>query len=371
MKTAYILYKNYLSPDGSQMSVGGIQTYITNLIPVVQKFGYKVHIYQHSEKDFETVKDGVTISGISKGKKKKEIIAAFKERLVREIDKERDLLIFGCETFSFESKEYRSIAIQHGIFWDKPYYGANTHFLYLKSFIGKARGAWKTIKRVSMARQLVCVDYNFVNWYRALTAYPMVRLNVVPNFSQIPELCPEKPKDVINIMFARRFFEYRGTRIFAKAIRPLLENRMNIHVTVAGAGPDEDYLREQLGNYKNVSFVKFSSDESLTIHADKHIAVVPTLGSEGTSLSLLEAMASGCAVICTNVGGMTNIVLDHYNGIMIPPEEQELHDALEELVKNEELRGKLSAKAYETVSESFSIAKWRRSWERIVKKAAE
>ncbi|WP_420491566.1 glycosyltransferase [Neobacillus drentensis] len=53
------------------------------------------------------------------------------------------------------------------------------------------------------------------------------------------------------------------------------------------------------------------------------------LGSEGTSLSLLEAMAAKCAEIATNVGGMTNIILDNYNGLIINPDESELYLALE------------------------------------------
>lgn len=368
MKTAYILYRNYLTPDGKQMSVGGIQTYITNLIPIVGRLGYKVHIYQRAVISFNVEKEGVLISGIVCGKEDKDIRQAFRSRLAKEIDKEKDLLIFGTDTLAFKSLDCRSIAIQHGIFWDIPYYQASTRFLYIKNFIGKAKHAWQIIMRVSNVRKLVCVDYNFVNWYRAISAYPLVKLDVIPNFTAIPDNIPSKPSNSINIIFARRFFDYRGTRLFAKAIKPLLASNDKIYITIAGEGPDEDYLRKEFGSISNVTFLKYSSKESLGIHADKHIAVVPTLGSEGTSLSLLEAMASGCAVICTNVGGMTNIVLDHYNGIIINPREDELRDALTELIEDECLRKNISHNAFETVSASFSIKKWRESWERVIKK---
>ena len=46
-------------------------------------------------------------------------------------------------------------------------------------------------------------------------------------------------------------------------------------------------MKAQLVDYSNVHFISYKSNESLLIHLDKDIAVVPTVGSEGTSLSLL------------------------------------------------------------------------------------
>lgn len=369
MKTAYIVYDNYLTPDGDKMSIGGIQTYITNLIPLLQEAGYCIHLYQQASLDFEISKGDVLITGVTiKGKKKKKKYVNYLKRILPPlIDQERDLLIFACETLAFESKNYRSIAIQHGIFWDMPFWNANTHFKYLIYYVRKAKRAWDTIMRVSSVRYLVCVDYNFVNWYRALTAYPLMKFNTIPNFTDIPTQRPVKPENKINIIFARRFFEYRGTRLFTKAIKPLLHNYPNLFITIAGEGPDEQFLKKEFDGFDRVRFIKYQSNQSLTIHIDKHIAVVPTLGSEGTSLSLLEAMASGCAVICTNVGGMTNIVLDHYNGLIINPDEKELCNALSELINERNLRERISQNAYDTALSSFSIKKWQHSWRKVIK----
>ncbi len=118
--------------------------------------------------------------------------------------------------------------------------------------------------------------------------------------------------------------------------------------------------------FKNVSFITYKSDESLSVHADKHIAVVPTLGSEGTSLSLLEAMASHCAVICTNVGGMTNIIIDRYNGLMINPNTEELYDAMKKAILDAKLRNRLAINAYNSVKEGFSFELWCEKWKSVL-----
>ena len=366
MKVAYIVCENYLTPDGNGMSVGGIQTYLTNLIPLFQNEGYKIHLYQKSLNDFESIKGDITITGVANTTSKKEYVKCIRKIILNQINQKNDLLLFGCDTLIFESKGLKSIAIQHGITWDIPVINTETRFRYLGNFLIKTKLAWQTLNRVSGVRTLVCVDYNFINWYRAVAPRPLIKFAVIPNFTNIPQEMPKKQDGNINIIFARRFWHYRGTRIFAAAIEPLLKERSDLTVTIAGEGPDATYLHEKLDCYSQVSFIKYSSSESLAIHADKHIAVVPTLGSEGTSLSLLEAMASGCAVICTNIGGMTNIVLDHYNGLIVNPDESDLRNSLKELIINPELRNRLSEKAFETVTVSFSIDKWRQSWRNVI-----
>ena len=237
---------------------------------------------------------------------------------------------------------------------------------YLKHYIGKCKRAWETIKRVSKVDHLVCVDYNFINWFRAIAPYIIPSYTVIPNFTRIPPLQPQKNGSTINIIFARRFFPYRGTRLFTKVSERLLIKYQNIRITIAGTGPDAEYIHNELDKYDNIHFTTYESSKSLQIHEGMDIAVVPTLGSEGTSLSLLEAMASGCAVVCTNVGGMTNIVFDGYNGLIINPDEDSLYYALEQLINHPESRALLQQNAYKTTKAAFSIEKWQERWKQVI-----
>ncbi len=350
------------------MSIGGIQTYITNLIPVLLAEGYEVHIHQRSTVDFTVNYCDAIIHGYRhKDNFSYPLFRYLFDKACPDINKKDDLLIFGSEACVVPCPGYNSIAIQHGIWWDIAQPQECSTLKYLYHFLYKSRMAWCTIKRDALVKTLVCVDYNFVNWYRALTLYPKNKLYVIPNFSETPDTLPEKVQSPIRIIFARRLQTYRGTRLFTHAITRILNEHKGIEVTVAGTGPDEQYMRERLEQLPEVTFTTYDSCDSLRIHSDKHIAVVPTTGSEGTSLSLLEAMSSGCAVICTNVGGMTNIVLDHYNGIMISPDEEELYQALKELINDAALRKALSARAYDTVCDSFSLEIWKNKWTRIIR----
>lgn len=363
---AHIIYYNYLNPDGEGMSIGGIQTYLTNLIPVLRRQGYDVTIWQRSAKDFHKVLDGCDVYGIPFRENWGKRVAKFLlDAALPHIDLPNDLLLYGCETCITRHVPCRTVAIQHGIFWDVP----KKEGAYLRGYVRKCLNAWKIIKRVSKVDHLVCVDNNFINWHRAITPYPKVKHIFIPNFTAIPSEMPSKEHEGISIIFARRFFPHRGTRLFANVIERILKEYKNIHVTVAGTGPDADYIHGKLDSFQNARFTTFSSEESLSIHKDMDIAVVPTIGSEGTSLSLLEAMASGCAVVCTNVGGMTNIVLSGYNGLMISPEEDELFDALATLIEDASLRARLQSNAYTCAKEAFSLKRWQDCWEKVIERS--
>ena len=364
---AHIIYFNFLQPDGNGMSIGGIQTYITNLIPVLRDCGYEVSIYQRSINNFHQDLEGYDVYGIGHPKNGcPEVAAAILEKALTHIDAHHDLLIYGCESCITRKVPYPTIAIQHGISWDIAQEECSP-LRYFRHYVGKCYLAWKTNQRVNKVDRLVCVDYNFVNWHRAITPYAKTKHIVIPNFAAIPPTLPAKNNDSIRIIFARRFFPYRGTRLFAHVATRLLQEYPNLFITIAGSGPDAAFMHEQLRGIKNVAFITYNSQNSLTIHQDQDIAVIPTQGSEGTSLSLLEAMAAGCDVVCTNVGGMTNIVLDGYNGLMTSTDEEAVYDALRRLIDNPSLRTTLQHRAYDTVKEAFSIDRWAQKWTEVIK----
>ena len=356
-----IIYAKYIDESSNKVSVGGIQTYIYYLCKILKKMNIKASVYQKSEDDFDRCIDGINVHGRRITSKKSD--KALSKRCIMESAPD-DVILFASEQFIIPTKQY-SIAIQHGVAWDKPeHLGIGDTFNRLFVFLRAIR-AYARIKKIEKVNKLVCVDYNFVNWYRTQVAHQNVETCVIPNFSQVGAYI-ESNNETVNIIFARRFFSYRGTRLFSSAIEKILAKYENVRVMIAGSGPDERFLREKFENNPKVEISSFETKDSLEIHKNYDIAVVPTLGSEGTSLSLLEAMASGCSVIATNVGGMTNIILDGYNGLIINPDEDELYLAMEKLINDKGLRMDLSRMAYETVQKSFSHEIWEKRWMRIL-----
>jgi glycosyltransferase involved in cell wall biosynthesis len=101
------------------------------------------------------------------------------------------------------------------------------------------------------------------------------------------------------------------------------------------------------------------------VYQQAHITIIPTVHSEGTSLSCLEALASRNAVIATNVGGLPNLILPEYNGLLIDPSAPSLVQALERLIEDPGLRERFGKRGRQ-VALSFSIKRWRVQWEQII-----
>lgn len=367
IKKAFIIYERYYDFETAKIVSGGVQTYITNLIPLLKKLGYECNLYQFtSDSNCNKIHiNNCTVSSVSNSKVNgKYITKKILNYIKEDFDNNNDLLIFADHILTEKNDALHSISIQHGIHWDIKKESSRNSF---RMFLSKARFAYNEHMRMKYVKHVVCVDYNFLNWYRTQVDIPKSNFTVIPNFTKIASI-NTKTDDIIKIIFARRFVKHRGTRVFAEAIEHILSEYENIEVTIAGRGPDEEYLHNKLDKWKNkVVFTQYKAEESLIIHSDKHIAVVPTIGSEGTSLSLLEAMSSQCAVICTDVGGMTNIVLNEFNGKIVPSDDSEkLYNAIKYYIDNPDRRKFIAMSGYETVKYAFSHERWIDQWKEVI-----
>ena len=96
------------------------------------------------------------------------------------------------------------------------------------------------------------------------------------------------------------------------------------------------------------------------------ISLIPSVHSEGTSLSCLEAMASGNAVIATRIGGLSDLIINNFNGFLIDPRPEELKQAIISLLDNPEQLN-LFKKRNPEVALAFSKDLWRHRWLSLLK----
>mgnify|MGYP003705933951 CR=1 FL=1 len=372
MARIFIIYPNFYSYEESRISVGGVQTYIFYLCKVILSNGFKPIVCQLSNTNFSIEYQNIRISGYSVSVKSKKR-ALFKE-VLNEYEDKNDLILFASENFSVRHKNIRSLVIQHGIYWDLPLDKLKINYIFDRIIPFAKRGyiRKKVLNNFNNSKNKVCVDYNYLNWYRTMRDVQSdENIWVIPNFTVREEfnekdLILKHDENNVNILFARRFVEIRGVRLFAKVCTRILDKYPNTYFTIAGEGP----LTKEIDNLRRlprVNAIKYEISEANHIHKNHHIAIVPSLGSEGTSISVAEAMNQGCAVIATNIGGITNMVINHYNGLLCNPLESELFDALELLVNNRELRKKLSYNAFQICTEAFTYDAWKEEWSKVIK----
>jgi glycosyltransferase involved in cell wall biosynthesis len=234
-------------------------------------------------------------------------------------------------------------------------------------------GAWLYKKRVvsvgiksfENCYNRVCVDYNFLNWYRAIkSTEPKGKIWVIPNFtSSIASL-----EQMINR--EQPFESYRGVYIIAEVAKEILRRYDQARFTFAGEGPEEGWLRNQFADESRVEFIKYLPSKALDIHLVHDIAVIPSIASEGTPFSVAEAMGAGCAVVATAIGGIANMIINGYNGVLVMPEAQALLTGITSVLDNPALRMELGRRAHETAKRAFSLDTWKEKWREVLEEVA-
>ena len=360
-----MLFPQFLQRDGrGTPTLGGAR-----LANLASELGHAPVLYQQADLEFTQTVGPLLVRGIAPADSS---IAHLHKIACKEDETERPVIVFCADQCSCPTHSSRSLTIQHGIHWDLP-----IRFLNLK---GPRRAFWPIyrsylhwVKRrtFSHGRYRVCVDLNFINWYRTFSnSKTLERTFYIPNCckvfdkEKVAARIEQHPQNV-NILFARRLEEYRGTRIFTQAAERLLEENPGIRIIVAGEGSDEPFMRERLADNPQVSFTKVPQVEMTNLLENIDIAVVPSLGSEGTSFSLAEAMGAGCACIVTNIGGITNMVINRHNGLSVWPDGESLYAALKELITNKERRARISWSAWDTARYAFSEENWKNAWTEV------
>ena len=175
-------------------------------------------------------------------------------------------------------------------------------------------------------------------------------------------------KDVANrIGIIARLAPVKDLTTLIHALQILRDKGTEATLTIAGDGPERknlEHLADSLGIINTVNFLGFRRDIP-AILADIDIFVLSSL-SEGTSLTLLEAMAAGKPVVVTNVGGNPAIVQNEENGLLVPPAEPAaLAEALHRLMMDREMRERMSDANKCAIRERYSLREMASAYEQL------
>jgi glycosyltransferase involved in cell wall biosynthesis len=156
----------------------------------------------------------------------------------------------------------------------------------------------------------------------------------------------EAPK----LLFVGTWIDHKGIYALAEAFEQLLALRPLVQLTIADCAETEERVRHYFsaaaqGSINVRPFI--SRAEMPELYAQHDIFVLPSL-VEGMPLVLLEAMASGLAVVTTESSGMTDLVEDGHDGLLtIPGDADSLTAAISSLCGNSQVRHKLGCAAQE------------------------
>jgi glycosyltransferase involved in cell wall biosynthesis len=164
-----------------------------------------------------------------------------------------------------------------------------------------------------------------------------------------------------------RLIKQKGITDLLKALPEVINKFPDVSLIITGEGPFEDELKREscdLGINKNIFFIGSRLDipELLKLF---DLYVLPSV-SEGLPMVLLEAMAAGCPIIATKVGGIPMAVKHGENGSLIEPKNPKvLSSEIIRLLLNKGLRERYSQRGIKIFREKFSAEMMTRKYEKL------
>lgn len=166
------------------------------------------------------------------------------------------------------------------------------------------------------------------------------------------------------ILYASRLTVARGAHVLAHAIPTILAKNKKVHFVFAGSGnikPILAILKAKSVPEEKYTFLGYVDYKDLPcLYARAYAYVMPT-SWENLPFKLLEAMSSAVPVITTNVGGISEVVKDGYNGFFTSRNTRGITESVIQLLDDEQLAKKVGNNARKTVLENFT-------WEKTARK---
>ncbi len=154
-----------------------------------------------------------------------------------------------------------------------------------------------------------------------------------------------------------RIFPIKNHRLFLDAASYIAAKEPAARFVLVGDGilrPQMERCARDLGIADRVIFTGWRRDLP-RIYADLDVLVLSS-NNEGTPVSAIEAMAAGCPVVATRVGGLPDLIAEGETGSLVPPgNPQALAATILRLLRDPEAAGRTARTARAVVQERFTL----------------
>ena len=175
--------------------------------------------------------------------------------------------------------------------------------------------------------------------------------NIIPNgidyehFSAPAEPLPEFEDGKSNILFVGRPEKRKGLKYLLRAYMRVQAQFPDTRLIVVGAGDFSRYER-LMAPFPNVVFrPNVPYGELPRYHRSATVFCCPNTGNESQGYVLLEALASGGAVVASNIEGFAGVMTHEEEGLLVKPKDPDaLAAAIIRLLKDPKLRKQFGAR---------------------------
>lgn len=189
---------------------------------------------------------------------------------------------------------------------------------------------------------------------------PLLLPNAVPD--PLSDVTPWQPTSP-SVGIVSRFTAEKGLTYGIQALALVRQRIPDLRIRLAGAGPEAGALLEMCTALDLVRAVDYlgsiDNQRALSAIAGVDVVVVPSVDTEGFSLTALEAAILGKPVVGTNVGGLVETVVSGETGLLVPPRDiHAMSDAISTLLTDDFVYRRMSKTARARALERFPMDKF-------------
>ena len=183
----------------------------------------------------------------------------------------------------------------------------------------------------------------------------------------------------VRLLFVGRLVERKGCEYAIRAVADLRAGGRDARLVIAGDGPERSALESLAAALGVTAYIEFAGMLPSSAVADRYAAagalLMPAVTDwkgeqEGFGMVIVEAMRHGLPVIATESGGITDIVRDGVNGLLVPERDAgALARAVLRLLEDPQLGPRLGRAAAADVAERFAPARIARTFDAVYARA--
>ncbi len=205
------------------------------------------------------------------------------------------------------------------------------------------------IKRRGISFRKIKVIYHGID----IKSYPNPNMNVVANLKA--RYCIKDTDFVIG--YLGRLARGKGLEYLLDTFKGIYNYNKQYKFLIVGEGELYEYLQAEIkrSDLEDKVFLCGSVLDVENYYTLFDVYILPSF-SEGIPISLLEAMYYKRIVICTDVGGIPEVIINKYNGFLIEKNNfTELESTIKFVYDNSKKLGFLKKNGYSTVLEKFNF----------------
>ncbi len=337
------------------LSVGGAEELRLTILKYFNRDKYDVTVCSMSDKGVigeEIEKIGYKVVSLKCSQEVYDIKAMF--RLYKFLKKEKPDILHTCMfNCCFHGTITGKLAGVKSIIWEEHVpepFKKWWHFLidrYLSRYANKIITCSDYVKEYTSKRERIDIN----KFYRIYNVLDFSKFNKI---SRIKSRDKYKLNNTI-IGIVGRLHEQKGHIYLLNSLIYLKEQIPNIKLLIIGEGPEErnikNFIRTNnlssnvllLGNRRDVPDLIKTLD----------VFVLPSI-YEGFGIVLLEAMYSGIPVVASKVGGITEIIKNRYNGLIVKSRDPyELTKAIRTILIDKKIRDKIIKNGVYSVEKNY------------------